>query len=160
LTSSTGSSRARSRTTSRYLMDFDELARRIQPPQGLIRDEWHQHKNPDGSIGGWIENTAHVATTAYVGPDALVLNSAEILDHARLLDSACASGWCVIPGQAIVSEQGKVTDAARVGGQTVVRGDTVIRGDTVLKSATYGETPQAPERRGMRPSAAKHSRSC
>ena len=30
----------------------------------------HRHKNPDGSIGGWVANTATVADTAYIGENA------------------------------------------------------------------------------------------
>jgi hypothetical protein len=38
----------------------------------------HRHKNPDGSIGGWVANTATVADTAYIGEDARVFDNAKV----------------------------------------------------------------------------------
>ena len=36
----------------------------------------HQHTNPDGSIGGWVANSATVSDTAYIGEDAEVFGNA------------------------------------------------------------------------------------
>ena len=33
----------------------------------------HRHVNPDGSVGGWVADTATVGAGAYVEPGALVL---------------------------------------------------------------------------------------
>ena len=30
----------------------------------------HRHINPDGSVGGWVADTATVADTVYIGEDA------------------------------------------------------------------------------------------
>ena len=43
-------------------------------------DTWHQHSNG----GGWVQNTATVATTAFVGPDAIVYGSAWVFGNARV----------------------------------------------------------------------------
>ena len=32
----------------------------------------HRHKNPDGSVGGWVADTAYVAPTMHVMPRATV----------------------------------------------------------------------------------------
>lgn len=52
-----------------------------------------RHVDPDGSIGGWVAQTATVAPTAYLGPDALNLDNAEALDNAVVQDSSKVSHW-------------------------------------------------------------------
>lgn len=47
-------------------MTLSELQK--QHPRATI-ETWHQHINPDGSIGGWVENTARVYGNARVGWD-------------------------------------------------------------------------------------------
>jgi len=44
----------------------------------------HRHKNPNGSIGGWVANTATVADTAYIGEDARVFDNAKVYGDARV----------------------------------------------------------------------------
>jgi len=38
----------------------------------------HRHQNPDGSIGGWVADTATVAPTAEVGPEARIFDQARV----------------------------------------------------------------------------------
>ena len=38
----------------------------------------HRHKNPDGSIGGWVADTARVSGTAWVSGDAQVSGDARV----------------------------------------------------------------------------------
>jgi carbonic anhydrase/acetyltransferase-like protein (isoleucine patch superfamily) len=56
----------------------------------------HQHNNPDGSIGGWVADTAYVAPTAYVGKDALVFEYARVLGNAMVLETAEVSGHAMV----------------------------------------------------------------
>jgi hypothetical protein len=42
----------------------------------------HRHINPDGSIGGWVADTAFVDSSVYIGFEALVYNKARILNMA------------------------------------------------------------------------------
>lgn len=42
----------------------------------------HRHTNPDGSVGGWVADTAYVDPTAYVSPYALVGRNAWFFDYA------------------------------------------------------------------------------
>lgn len=48
----------------------------------------HQHLNPDGSLGGWVAETAYVAPTCFVGPDAQVYDHAVVYDHANVFGIA------------------------------------------------------------------------
>jgi hypothetical protein len=48
----------------------------------------HRHINPDGSVGGWVADTAYVAPTAYIGPDAEVYDEARVGGNARVTDGA------------------------------------------------------------------------
>jgi hypothetical protein len=43
----------------------------------------HRHKNPDGTKGGWVANTAMVEPTAYVGADARVSGNAVVYGDAE-----------------------------------------------------------------------------
>jgi len=42
----------------------------------------HRHVNPDGSLGGWV------ADTAYVDPTSYVMWSAKVYDDARVLENS------------------------------------------------------------------------
>ena len=44
----------------------------------------HRHKNPDGSEGGWVAETAHVDKTVYVSGSARVSGSASVSGSARV----------------------------------------------------------------------------
>lgn len=79
------------------LMEFKHLARRIEPPEGLIPENWAQH--PNG--GGWVEKTATVAPTAFVGPDAIVMEEARVIDIARIDGQALISGCRSRPPPAV-----------------------------------------------------------
>jgi carbonic anhydrase/acetyltransferase-like protein (isoleucine patch superfamily) len=118
-------------------LNFEDLGSRMEPVRGLIRDEWSQHRNPDGSLGGWVKNTAFVDPTAFVGPGALVVDKARVLNRSRICDSACVAGWSIISGNAVVSEHAQVTDTAHVGGDCLLNGDVVVRGSTELLSGSY-----------------------
>jgi len=43
----------------------------------------HRHKNPDGTVGGWVADTATVAPTAFIGLDALVYGNARVFEGAH-----------------------------------------------------------------------------
>lgn len=66
-------------------MTFEEL-KKIFPSANI--DEWHQHSNG----GGWVENTATVASSAYVGPDAQVYGEAQVCGEAQVYGDAQVYG--------------------------------------------------------------------
>lgn len=67
-----------------------------------------RHRNPDGSVGGWVAATAVVAPTVHVGEHA------QVFDFARVLDSVA------IAGSARVFDFAYLADRARVDGSAVI----------------------------------------
>lgn len=91
-------------------------------PSWSNRSYNNMRQHPNG--GGWVSNTANVASTAYVGPNALVL------------DYATVGGNAVIDGYAIVAQNARVTDNAYVGDTAVVFDRAQISGNArVIESA-------------------------
>jgi len=99
-----------------------------------------RHKNPDGTLGGWVADSALVEPTAYVERDALVFNEAKVLDQARILgtsqiydtsevhDQAKVFGNAVVCGEAMISENAEVYGDAQVSGVAYVHGKARVFG--------------------------------
>ena len=51
-----------------------------------------RHINPDGNVGGWVADTATVASSVYIGLSARVSGDAWVTGYARVLESARGSG--------------------------------------------------------------------
>jgi len=58
----------------------------------------HQHTNPDGTVGGWVADSASVASTAYVGPNAWVFGNAEVFGNAWVRGNARIATGAVFSG--------------------------------------------------------------
>lgn len=143
-------STAASELTFMDLDDLEDLASRIERVQDLRREEWHRHQNLDGSIGGWVENTAAVAATAFIGRDALVLDWAQVGEGAEVRDVARVSGRSVILG--IVSEQAEVIGGVQIGKRCTLKGTVLLCGNGWLNSGTYSKgTITVATPRGGRP---------
>ena len=52
----------------------------------------HRHTNPDGSLGGWVANTACVDSTARVFGAAQGSGTAQVSGEAWVFDEARVSG--------------------------------------------------------------------
>lgn len=99
-------------------MEFQDLARRIQPVGGLRAEEWSQHENG----GGWTQRTTRVEASAFIGPFAIISGDAQILERARIVDEASVTGMAVVKGQALVG------GSAQIGGQAMIDGQARILG--------------------------------
>ncbi|HEY7091492.1 MAG TPA: LamG-like jellyroll fold domain-containing protein [Tepidisphaeraceae bacterium] len=105
------------------------------------------HTHPNG--GGWVANTATVASTAYVGPNARVLGTAQVLNNARIedyaviannarvRDNAIVSGYAVVYNNGIVENNARVRDHAMITGSARVQGNGLVDqyarlGDTAI----------------------------
>lgn len=94
----------------------------------------HQHWNPDGSLGGWVADTAFVGKKAFVAPEAQVFGSADVVDHARIedqaqvYDEAKVKGHAWITGNAKVFGNAKVLDRARLHSNVHVYGWALVYG--------------------------------
>ena len=101
----------------------------------------HRHVNPDGSVGGWVADTARVAETAYIGASARVYGYAGVFDKAEISGKARVYGYAhvsnksVIHGQAhvygmaIVSEYAHIHGNARVHGRAYIAGYSNVYGN-------------------------------
>lgn len=124
-----------------------------------------RHTNPDGSLGGWVADSAHVDATAVLGPDARVHGNArvfgtgrvegaaQVYDNARVGDDALitgtarvcgnasvsdaeVSGGAIVKGRAHVSHGAVVTENAKVTGEGKVRAGRVA-GHVVVKDRAW-----------------------
>jgi UDP-3-O-[3-hydroxymyristoyl] glucosamine N-acyltransferase len=80
----------------------------------------HRHQNPNGSVGGWVADTATVATTVYVGVDARVFGGAQVYGNASVRGSARVFGNARVYDNAWVYGNAQVCGAARVGGEQIL----------------------------------------
>ena len=80
----------------------------------------HQHKNPDGSVGGWVAETAWVDSTAYVGENTKVYGHAQVFGKALIYGNAKVYGKALICGNAQIYSQVQVYGQAQVFGQARV----------------------------------------
>ncbi|HEY1201453.1 MAG TPA: T9SS type A sorting domain-containing protein, partial [Niastella sp.] len=78
----------------------------------------HTHSNG----GGWVANTATVASSVYVGPNAFVRGSANISGNARIEGTA----WV---------ENATVRDNVKIGGNTSVWGGTYSGSAQIIENA-------------------------
>jgi len=69
----------------------------------LSDTEQHRHKNTDGTLGGWVAETAKVEKTVFVGPFSIVYGKAEVTGKVRILDLAQVSGSAKLSGDVVVS---------------------------------------------------------
>jgi PKD repeat protein len=90
----------------------------------------HTHTNG----GGFVANTANVASSVYVGPNAKVLGNAQLSGAARIED------WAVVTDNAIISGNAKVKGHAIIGGTTNAYDYAVIDNEARVSGAAkiYG----------------------
>lgn len=77
-------------------------------------------RHPNG--GGFVADSATVASSAYVGPNALVLDEATVDGDAQVRD------YAVVQDSATVTDDARVLEHARVSDQTTVRDQAVVKG--------------------------------
>lgn len=97
----------------------------------------HRHKNPDGSTGGWVANSATVAETAYVGPDALVYGEAKVSNEAKVGDFARVYDFAQVYGNAQIGGNARVCDDTSICGWAKVNGRSRIQGQSSVSGAAY-----------------------
>jgi len=83
-------------------------------------ETWHQHQNPDGTVGGWVENTASVASSCFVSGNARVYGNAQVYDNARVYGNAWVFDNAYVYDNAQVYGNAQVYDNARVYGNAWV----------------------------------------
>jgi len=62
----------------------------------------HRHLNPDGQMGGWVADTAHVDLFSFVHETALVYDNAKVLGTSIIARGAKVCGDDIIDNQYII----------------------------------------------------------
>lgn len=90
------------------------------------------HINPDGSIGGWVAETALVDSTCIIGPDAEVYEYAQVCDNARILGSSAVYGFARVAGDATIDDWAAINDGAVVQGTAYIGNGAVICNESYI----------------------------
>lgn len=88
-----------------------------QKPAATGGGHWH----PNG--GGWVDNSANVASTVYVGPRAAVFGSSTVTGNARIEGLAWVNSGATISGNVVVKDNAIVQGGANLSGNLVLGGD-------------------------------------
>lgn len=78
-----------------------------------------RHRNPDGSEGGWVADTAHVDETASVSPEARVYGNARVFGDAELRGAAQVFDTARVGDGAVIADRARVSGSATVADATV-----------------------------------------
>ena len=90
------------------------------------------HTNPDGSKGGFVENTAAVDSTAYIGPDASVCGAAQVRNKASVYGNAQVSNQAEVKEHAQVYGNAEVFGRAEIKGHARVYGNAQVYEDSLI----------------------------
>jgi len=85
-----------------YLNDSDKNRRVVGEFKFCLdQDEVpaHRHINPDGSLGGWVAETAYVDVSAYVD------EAATVYDNARVLGSSIIEPFAKVCGNEVINDK-------------------------------------------------------
>ena len=105
---------------------------RLTSIQSEVSGAFHQNG------GGFVADTATVATTAYVGPNAVVLGTSQVLDNARIEDRVTIFDRAVISGNAVVRDHARVGGEAQIYGNATIHDSAQIWGGSVYENARVG----------------------
>jgi UDP-3-O-[3-hydroxymyristoyl] glucosamine N-acyltransferase len=86
------------------------------------------HTNPDGTIGGWVAETATVDATCWVAETAEVKEYAQVAGGAKVLGEASVSGFARINGPVILDDWCTITDDVLIEGSALIAGGTILAG--------------------------------
>ena len=81
---------------------------------------FERHRNPDGSVGGFVEEGAAVSPRAFLGKDAVVL------EHAQVLDRSSVTGRSTISGNAKVLSMSRVRGGVEVSDNAVIDDNALV----------------------------------
>lgn len=99
----------------------------------------HWHSNG----GGWVSDSASVASTVYVGPHAAVYGSSTLTGNVRVEDLAWINSGATLSGNVVVQDNALVQGGANLSGSLVLGGDaetaaTCSSGTYLMYSDTRG----------------------
>jgi len=90
----------------------------------------HRHRNPDGTFGGWVANTAYVSIESYVTAHSEVFGKARVYRGAKIRYFSKVYDSAEVYNGAEVRDHAQVFGNARVhGANTEVHTDALVYGD-------------------------------
>jgi hypothetical protein len=98
-----------------------------------------RHVNPDGSLGGWVEFSARVASTAHIGANAKVCSGSRVDGNAIIDGKAILSGKSWVSGNVKVLDDSTVYGNAQIvssGEEIVISGKSKIFGHSRIRGAS------------------------
>lgn len=99
-----------------------------------------RHTNPDGSLGGRVNNRAQVAPTAFVASGAKICGFAQIDGNAQILNSAVVKENAWVKSYSIVKDRAVISGHALIsGGQNriaTIQGTSKIYGNAKIMSGS------------------------
>ena len=96
----------------------------------------YRHKNPDGTLGGWVAETCDVADTVYIEPTAEVFEYATVKDNVRILHESRVCEFAEVSGSAVIDDYSMVCGNSKVNGNAYIGGNSIIAGDTKVGGYT------------------------
>lgn len=102
---------------------------------------FRRHTHNDGSIGGFVADTARASGSVYIGPNALVLDKASVSGDVQLYNNSCISGNAQVSGNVMVYGNGQISGNAEISGHIVVLDNACITGDAKISNKA-GASPQ------------------
>ncbi len=94
--------------------------------EDALRPKMRRHRNPDGSRGGLVAETAEVEKTVYVGPNACVDGTAQVSGKVKLLGHAYVCHQAKVSGNVMVSQNASVEGNSKVEGNARISGRAVV----------------------------------
>ena len=99
----------------------------------------HGHQNPDGSMGGWVADTAYVAETVFMDSTAAVFGRSIVLDEVEIKDFAMVCGDTKISGKAQLKDFARVSGSARIEMEAKIGGSATIEGQALVSGCAVVE---------------------
>ncbi|MEU5597622.1 DUF6055 domain-containing protein [Streptomyces sp. NPDC020298] len=88
-----------------------------QKPAATGGGHWHSNG------GGWVDNSANVASSVYVGPRAAVFGNSTVTGNARIEGLSWVNSGATISGNVVVKDNAIVQGGASLSGSLVLGGD-------------------------------------
>ncbi len=89
----------------------------------------YRHINPDGTLGGWVAETATVEDTCYIGMFAQVYEYATVSGNAKVLHYGRVCEFATVTDDAEIDDYSLVCGSAIVSGNAYIGGNSIIAGD-------------------------------
>jgi CheY-like chemotaxis protein/carbonic anhydrase/acetyltransferase-like protein (isoleucine patch superfamily) len=92
-----------------------------------------RHVNPDGSLGGWVAETADVEVGCTVAAGARIFGNARVFGNSLILGSAVVCDFARVRDGGIVTDQARVCESADVEG-AVICDQAIVNGRAFVGS--------------------------